>query len=344
MAAALVRRQSLSRHAEGLQPTRLPRDLLQIAELLELCFGPRLDSKGQAVIREMKVLSRLGLLLTLLRLLDRTTLGLGTGYVWREQGRVVGNVGLYRGGLHPWLGRGWLIANVAVHPDYRRQGIAHAMMEATLNLAHSMGGRWVALQVEDDNEGAIALYDGLGFKRYETLAQWESFGFTGLSPSSELQWEVRVRKPDEVAAETNLILGRARRGGMMWTRPIDRADLLDDPFAALADWLEGDTRKQRWVLPDPNWLGSLLGSLWVEHTGQREAQLSLFLDPSLTDPAGRCALLGHVLCRPELRGRALRLETTADDALVDGFLQAAGFRQVRRLIQMRYSFEQESLE
>ena len=340
MAAALARRQSVSRRGEGLQPTCLSRDLYQIAELIEMCFSSHLDSSGQAVIREMKALSHLWPLLALLELLDRAAFGLGTGYVWREQRRVVGNVSLYRGGIHPWLGRGWLIANVAVHPDYRRRGIARAMMQASLDMAREMGGRWVALQVEASNTEALALYDGLGFERYETLAQWECGGLYNLSLLSDTpQWLVRRRRSDEVAAETELVFKFARQGGMIWTRPLDRSDLLDNPFAALGDWLEGQARKERWVLPDPFWAGRLLGSLWLERVSWRRAQLSLFLDPALTDPAGRCALLHHVLSSSALEGWIVRLETAADDAPVEQLLQAAGFRQVRRLVQMRYSLD-----
>jgi ribosomal protein S18 acetylase RimI-like enzyme len=341
VAAALARRQSISQRAQGLQPTCLARDLYQIAELIELCFSSRLDSSGQAVIREMKALSRLWPLLVLLESLDRTAFGLGTGYVWRERQRVVGNVSLYRGGIHPWLGKGWLIANVAVHPDHRRQGIARAMMQASLDMAREMGGRWVALQVEAGNEAALALYDALGFKRYETLAQWECSGLYNLSLPSDGQWLVRRRRPDEVAAETRLIFNGARQGGMIWTRPIDRVDLLDSPFTALADWVEGQARKERWVLPDPFWSGRLLGSMWVERLSWRRAQLTLFLEPTLTDPAGRCALLQHVLSASALEGWVIRLETVADDAPIEELLQAAGFRQVRRLVQMRYSLEEQ---
>ena len=123
---------------DGLQPTHLVRDLYQIAELVELCFGTRLDANGRAAVREMKMLARLGPLFWLLALLDRVfAFGLGQGYVWREGGRVVGNVSLYRGGAHPELGPGWLIANVAVHPDHRRQSIARRLMNAAMSTRSS---------------------------------------------------------------------------------------------------------------------------------------------------------------------------------------------------------------
>ena len=51
------------------------------------------------------------------------------GYVWVEEGRVVGNVTLNR--LTP-AGNRWQISNVAVAMPYRHQGIARQLMELAL--------------------------------------------------------------------------------------------------------------------------------------------------------------------------------------------------------------------
>lgn len=55
------------------------------------------------------------------------------------------------------------IANIAVHPEYRRRGIARAMMEDSLS--RTEGFRWVGLEVRDGNEAALGLYEALGFRR-----------------------------------------------------------------------------------------------------------------------------------------------------------------------------------
>ena len=54
------------------------------------------------------------------------------------------------------------IANIAVHPDWRRRGIAQAMMERSLSEA--AGCRWVGLEVRDGNDAARRLYEKLGFQ------------------------------------------------------------------------------------------------------------------------------------------------------------------------------------
>jgi ribosomal protein S18 acetylase RimI-like enzyme len=325
---------------DGLRPTHLVRDLYQIAELVELCFGARLDASGRAAVREMKMLARLGPLFWLLALLDRVfVLGLGQGYVWREGRRVVGNVSLYRGGVHPDLGPGWLIANVAVHPDYRRQGIARKLMDAAMSYVRLQRGRWVMLQVEADNEPALRLYRNLAYQAYETLDQWTqerpiASRFDRL-PAPSRSWPVSRRLAGDTAAERALIFRRARRGGMTWTRPLSARDLRDSPLPSLpmmTMWHEC------WVLPDPTDPQRLLGSAWIKHGDSNRTQLSFFLDPALQDPDAIRALFLHVLHRPGLRGRALRLETADAGPVVDDLLAEAGFRRTRQLVQMRFDF------
>ncbi|MER5556505.1 GNAT family N-acetyltransferase [Streptomyces sp. NPDC002793] len=52
---------------------------------------------------------------------------------------------------------------VEVSPEYRRRGLATAVMTALARTALDEGASAAWLQVEADNEGARALYDGMGF-------------------------------------------------------------------------------------------------------------------------------------------------------------------------------------
>ena len=56
------------------------------------------------------------------------------------------------------------ITNVAVSPDFRRQGIARALIEALLAKARENGLAFVTLEVRESNAPAIALYTGAGFE------------------------------------------------------------------------------------------------------------------------------------------------------------------------------------
>jgi ribosomal protein S18 acetylase RimI-like enzyme len=337
MAAAWTHLQPRSKQREGLQPIKLSRDLYQIAELVETCFEERLDSSGRAAVREMKAMAQLGPLLWLFAPLSKYGFGTGLGYVWRDQNRVVGNVNLYRSGIHPTLGRGWLIANVAVHPDYRRRGIARKLMHAGLKLVRQHHARWVALQVEEDNQPALDLYNNLDFERFETLAQWESRHRSNFLPEPDEEWPVRRYQARDAQAEINLITRQVRQGGIVWGRPVDRSDLQPRP---LSFFTEGYYR-ERWVMPVPALLpdsthaARLLGSLWIEVPSWNRVRVSLFIDPALEQVEGRLALLLHFLHQSNYRSRVVRLETTAHDPPVESVLLEAGFRLKRKLVLMQ---------
>jgi ribosomal protein S18 acetylase RimI-like enzyme len=63
--------------------------------------------------------------------------------------------------------RGW-IGGIGVVPEARRNGIGRALMEAVLEVAPPT----VLLEVIEDNESAIRLYEALGFERTRVLEVW----------------------------------------------------------------------------------------------------------------------------------------------------------------------------
>jgi ribosomal-protein-alanine N-acetyltransferase len=55
------------------------------------------------------------------------------------------------------------IANVAVHPDFWRQGIGRALLQTALAQAAELGLARVMLEVRESNQAAQSLYLGFGF-------------------------------------------------------------------------------------------------------------------------------------------------------------------------------------
>ena len=78
--------------------------------------------------------------------------------VARLDGEIAGYVG-----LQFVLDEGY-ITNVAVRRELRRRGVGKRLMESIIKIARDMPLSFVSLEVRESNFGAIALYEGLGFK------------------------------------------------------------------------------------------------------------------------------------------------------------------------------------
>ena len=55
------------------------------------------------------------------------------------------------------------VMNVAVHPDFRRRGIAETLVNALVEELSAIGSRCLTLEVRAFNVPAISLYEKLGF-------------------------------------------------------------------------------------------------------------------------------------------------------------------------------------
>ena len=54
--------------------------------------------------------------------------------------------------------------NVAVHPDFRRKGVAEALIQELVDHLRRMGSHCLTLEVRASNAPAIALYEKLDFR------------------------------------------------------------------------------------------------------------------------------------------------------------------------------------
>jgi ribosomal protein S18 acetylase RimI-like enzyme len=147
--------------ATGIRPFDIGRDLRPVAELIADAFAHELDPRGNAALREMRIMSHIG---GVLKLLNRSTGELDDlfgGFVWVDKGRVVGNVTVQRADR---AGNRWQIANVAVAASHRGRGISRHLMRAALEHIRENAGQWAVLQVYEKNTVARNLYDHLGFE------------------------------------------------------------------------------------------------------------------------------------------------------------------------------------
>lgn len=172
-------------HSEShvpLRPLNILHDLPQVADLIELCFESTMDDDGQSYVQQMRKASKdQDFLRWAGRLMESTTMPLA-GYVWEEDGKIIGNVSLV---FQVHEGRKLaLIANVATHPNYRRHGIGRTLTERAMLGARQKGAREIWLQVRDDNPTAIRIYADLGFvQRAHRTTYHSRSAFTSAAPT-----------------------------------------------------------------------------------------------------------------------------------------------------------------
>jgi ribosomal protein S18 acetylase RimI-like enzyme len=168
-------------HQNFLRPLDIRKDLLSVAELIELCFSNQMDPEGREYVRQIRLAGRDARYVRWLPgAHERISFPL-YGYVWEQDNRIVGNLSLipfYRRGV--WR---YLIANVAVHPDYRRQGIGRYLTEKALEHIQEQDVPAAWLQVRADNAPAYQLYQELGFKEQARRSTWHSSGIDSLRPA-----------------------------------------------------------------------------------------------------------------------------------------------------------------
>ena len=148
------------------------RDLAKVADLVEVCFFDTLDPDGRQYLAEMRrAAQNPSLMGWASNLIDEAPMP-PSGYIWEEDDRLVGNLSLIP---ISWQGKkGYMIANVATHPDYRGRGIATALTVTALRHAQEHGAASVWLQVREDNPSAIHIYDANGFIESLRRTSWYS--------------------------------------------------------------------------------------------------------------------------------------------------------------------------
>lgn len=304
------------------RPLNILRDLPEVADLIELCFSPTLDSSGQSYVQQMRRASRdENFLRWASHAVESASLPL-MGFVWEEDNRIVGNASIV-----PFRHRGRktaLIANVATHPDYRRQGIARNLTERAIAHARQKGFEELWLHVREDNPGAVKLYADLGFVERARRATYQArpdpllprmadgISVTGRDARHwpvQLEWLHRVH-PDELGWYTHWNWKTLAPGIWNWL------------YLAFVD-----VNLRQWAAVKN---GQLLAALaWMPIAGRSSDALWAAAPPG--DGDGLRAVLEAARRELDLR-RMLVLEYPAGEAVEA--IEASGFHHQRTLIWM----------
>jgi ribosomal protein S18 acetylase RimI-like enzyme len=318
--------------APGLRPINSMRDLVGVTTLIEHAFADDMDAVGRSHMREMRWM---GILFGWMDWFASPGQGFLPGYVWVEDGQIVGNVTVRKLSA---FGRGWMIGNVAVAPEWRGRGIARQMMEASIELVRHNHGDWIALQVRTDNDIARNLYQTLGF----------------VDTGEMVYFECRTLAADRVAKPTQITGSRLRpaRAGDMeqlytlaqsfvpdsvrWAEPVYRS-LFDISLERnLADWLSGG--RHVWCVVES--VDQLHGAALLEIKHRRRwARLHLWVVPAHSGQY-EDALIDSVLA--EFHHPIDLVVARVPGNHIDGRVALAtrGFRQVRALTSMKLTLKE----
>ena len=306
-----------------MRPLNVLRDLSAVADLIELCFSPTIDNDGQRYLSDMRRASRDDSFLHWAsRMTETASLPL-MGYVWEQEGRIVGNASLI-----PFRDKGkriFLVANVATHPDYRRRGIGRALTERVMKQARDRKASSIWLHVRDDNPGAIKLYQDLGFQEIARRTTWQA---TPNPRLSYLDTDIKImpRQPRFWSLQQEW-LRRLYPDDLTWYHSWNVNTLRP----GLWNWfylLFVDFNVRQWAaVRNDNLLATLT---WIPQAGRSES-LYAATDPG-SDPEALKTLLIHAQ-RMITYSPRLTLEYPAEE--MREAISAAGFKPQRTLLWMR---------
>jgi len=318
-------------HLTGPRQLNPNRDLPAVADLIEEAFSEDLDQEGRQVLSELRQLGRWGMLLWLLRYMTPTFEDILSGFVWEQDGEIIGNVSVNV--VNGWSAR-WRISNVAVAPQYRKRGIARQLMESTIQHIQRRGGRTVYLQVRDDNLPAVKLYRNLNFQPIAAETEMYLKHIDSISPADDL----RPRSPHHNDGPDLYALALAATPKIdQQLAPLSQVDFEVDWFQQLSDMLTAVTSGQRiyrFVVDGKRGLAGYARLIATRRRGIPH-RFSLLVHP---DYEGRVekGLVGAVLRTLQSRysGGEVRIKLNAKNEAEIEALTSLGFVKHRTLVMM----------
>jgi ribosomal protein S18 acetylase RimI-like enzyme len=300
------------------------RDLIPVADLIETCFSNTLDADGREYLRQIR---RAAVDHAYLRWIpgasERVSMPL-FGYIWEQDRRILGNLSLIpiqKNGS--WL---YLIANVAVHPEYRRHGIARELTLKALEhiRQHGVSSAW--LQVREENSAAYLLYRSTGFVERSRRTTW----INQHVPPPNLRDDITVtgrRYADW--DQQRILLDEIYPAEVTWNLLYNPGHFNPSFWIQLWRWLNGDTQ-EHWVARKRG-NGQPLGFATWEPLPTLNDQIWIAAKPEDEEKAIE-ALLPYARQQLYSRGRTININYPAGRAI--GAFTNCGFTPLNTLIWM----------
>ncbi|MBN2084387.1 MAG: GNAT family N-acetyltransferase [Anaerolineales bacterium] len=317
--------------APGPRRANFPQDVPQITRLVEVGFGGMLDYASRRMLRDVRAVAEMGgPVWSLSRRIGAVQPGeWAYASVWDEAGRITGNVTISRRAPER---DAWLLSNVTVHPECRRQGIARELVRHALESIRREGGRNTYLQVDADNESALRMYREAGFVEIGGRTAWfrprEERRIAQPGAAAGSARTCAPRKPSEWAEE--LALWReVSPHGVAWNTPLTERTLRPSLRKSL-EWFLAGEKERHFLARCGGRVDAALSAFsrlpgWEAVLIQREGTRGM-VEAGLLDAAWK-------IFPP---AQSLLLEATPEAS--SEILVQLGFQKRRTFIWMRYTF------
>lgn len=310
---------------KNIRPFEVHRDLKQVANLVELCFADTIDPDGKRYLDRMRSAARNNSLLRLAKMAPELASLPLIGYVWQKDENIVGNITLIP--YYAKRRRFFLIANVAVHPEFRHRGIARELTRQAMKHARERGAPAVWLHVREENAAAVRLYKTLGFKEHTRRTSWIS--------QHDIDLDIRYDRShiqNPVTRHWNLHkawLMRSYPPELSWHMPLDLNNLNPGLIGAINRFIHS-TYIRQWALVQENKFQGAIS--WQPTMGHANA-LWMAVSP-VVDKKIVYDLLVHARTHAPSQ-KPLMLDYPAHE--FEDTIKNAGFTVQQTLIWMSYS-------
>ena len=316
----------------ALRPINMNKDIPQVLKLLEVCFGASVHNvEGQRFYTGPATTNQQT---AFLWRLNPAASKLSLGFVWEENGRIVGNVTI----LTTKIPGRYLVVNVAVHPDHRRKGIAYKLMHAVHRMVKNQNGHEILLQVVKTNTPAEELYKNLNYETLGSMTSWYApiSRLRKLDPTADGSRGPHIRELRRSEWQAAFQLDQTALPPILnWPEPLTHDAYQNGIVRKAMNFINGRSM-ETWVTTQNNQLSGMATIL--TEWGRMHAA-SLRIHPEWRGELERPLLAKLIRRLYYLPRRNVRLDHPDADEFTSNLLREANFQPRRTLTHMRQKVE-----
>lgn len=303
------------------------KDIHQVPDLIETCFGQWLDPDGAGFIEEMREVSRFMKAHPLISRLEPVPYPMEGVVAETKDGKIIGNISYFEMTVNGE--KAALIANVCVSPEHSGRHIASQMLEKIFSLAKEKHAKCLYLQARLETPNVITMYHSRGF---QTLAKRESWIFPkgGKIPGEPVTWLSFVRPDPSMKPEFQKRFNTLYPASIRWDMNYRKELFRFGRFGALMNKLSGK------------------GDIFQQVMDEDGVPLTSYAYQTAESFANTLWLIPETDCSDEKLGESLRFILQAHRGKAVSLnlplgqyvnaIKAAGFIPHNRLVWMKYTF------